>query len=89
MASCNDRRKLAEQFAIAAREHSEAIARLVVHEGTPTHAEFSKLRSVLIEAQERCETAGVEFEQHVAMHDCDVIMKTSRARAHVAASVGV
>ena len=87
MASCNDRRKLAEQFAIAAREYSEAVARLVVHEGPPTHAEFRKLRSVLIEAQERCVSVGVEFEQHVAMHGCD--LDTKRSRAHVMASAGV
>ena len=89
MASCNDRRKLAEQFAIAAREYSEAVARWVLHNSPPSHGEYSTLRSSVIEAQERCVTAGVEFEQHVAMHDCDVITKKSRARTDVAASVGV
>jgi hypothetical protein len=87
MVCCNDRRRLAEQFAVAAREYSEAVTRLVLHEGPSTQAEFSTLRSVLIEAQERCERAGVEFEQHVASHDCDVFSK--KPRAHVTASVGV
>ena len=79
MASSKDRRRLAEQFALAAREYSEAVARLVLYEGPPTHAEYSTLRSIMIEAQERCESARVEFEQHVATHSCDVFTKKSHA----------
>jgi hypothetical protein len=91
MVCCNDRRRLAEQFAVAAREYSEAVTRLVLHEGPPTHAEFSTLRSVLTEAQERCESAGVEFEQHVATHDCGVSTNKSRlaTAALATASEGV
>lgn len=88
MASCNDRRKLAEQFALAAREYAEAVARLVQHEGPPSHAEYSTLRSAMIETQERCESAGVEFQQHVEAHDCGVFTNESlfAASAHVPAS---
>jgi hypothetical protein len=91
MASCNDRRRLAEQFALAAREYSEAVARLVQHEGPPSHAEYGELRSVVTEAHERCVSAGVEFDQHVETHGCDVFPKKSRSAAshHVTASAGV
>ena len=87
MSFCKDRRRFAEQFALAAREYSEAVARLVLHEGPPSHAEYSTLRSSLIETQERCVTAGVEFEQHLASHDCDV--RTKKSRDYLTASVGV
>ena len=87
MASCNDRRRLAEQFALAAREYSEAVARLVLHEGPPTDAEYSTLRSAVIETQERCVSAGVEYEQHVVTHSCDVF--TKKSRTHIRASVGI
>ena len=87
MAYCNDRRRLAEHFALAAREYSEAVARLVLHEGPPTEAEYSALRSAVIETQDRCVSAGMEFEQHVATHSCDVF--TKKSSAHIRASVGV
>jgi hypothetical protein len=91
MASCNDRRRLAEQFALAAREYSEAVARLVQHEGPPAQAEYDALRSIVIEAHDRCESAGVEFVQHVATHGRDVFMNKSAvvASTFVTASAGV
>jgi hypothetical protein len=90
MSSCKDRRKLAEQFAVAARQHSEAVARLVLHEGTSSDVEYGSLRKVMIEAQYCCDSAGVEFEQHVAAHGCGVFTKESRvpASTHVTASAG-
>ena len=92
MPCCNDRRKLAEQFALAAREYSEVVARWVLHEGPPTHVEYSALRLAVIEAHERCESAGVEFEQHVALHGCAVFTNKSRraksADASASASIG-
>jgi hypothetical protein len=82
MSSCNDRRKLAEQFARAAREYSEAVAQLVLHEGPPSVAEYGELRSVVNRTHERCETAGVDFEQHVAIHGCGIFTnKSHRATA--------
>jgi hypothetical protein len=81
MSSCNNRRRLAEQFALAAREYSEAVTRLVQHEGPPSHAEYGALRLVVIEAQERCESAGVEFERHVATHSCGLFKNESRFAA--------
>jgi hypothetical protein len=91
MASCNDRRRLAEQFALAAREYSEAVARLVQHEGLPSNAEYTTLRSVMIEVQKRCESAGAAFEQHVATHGCGAFKNESlfTASAQVTASAGV
>ena len=88
MAACKDRRRLAEQFALAARDYSEAVVRLVQHEGPPSHVEYGELRSAVIEAQERCVSAGEDFEQHVALHDCAVFTnKSQRAKsAHASAS---
>jgi hypothetical protein len=92
MSFCNDRLKLAEQFATAAREHSEAVAGFVQHEGPPSDAEYGALRLVVIEAQERCEGAGEEFELHVAAHGCGVFTNKSRlaksAHASASASIG-
>jgi hypothetical protein len=92
MPSCNDRRRLAEQFALAAREHSDAVVRLVQHEGPPSHAEYGALRSVVNETRERCESAGVEFDQHVALHGCGVSTNKFRlaksAHASASASIG-
>ena len=92
MTYCDDRRRLAEQFALASREYSEAVARLVLHEGPPSHAEYGTLRSGVTEARERCESAGVEFEQHVALHGCAVFTNKSRgaksAQASASASIG-
>jgi hypothetical protein len=77
MTTCNDRRRFAEQFALAAREYFEAVTRLVQHEGPPAQAEYDALRSIVIEAQERCGCAGVEFVQHVATHGCAVFTNKS------------
>ena len=77
MASCNDRRRLAEQFALAAREHSDAVVRMVQDDGL-SHAEYSALRLVVIEAQERCDSAGEQYELHVAAHGCSVFKDESR-----------
>jgi hypothetical protein len=92
MSCCKVHRKLAEQFALAAREYSEAVARLVLHEGPPSDAEYGALRSVVIKTHECCEIAGVEFEQHFAAHGSGVIMNKSRlaksAHASASASIG-
>jgi len=85
--SCNDRRRLAEQFALAAREYSEAVTRLVQHEGPPAQAEYRALRSVVIEAQERCESARGQFEQHIATHGCSV--RRFVASGYATASAGI
>lgn len=87
MAHCKDRRKFAEQFALAAREYSEAVARLVLHEGPPAQAEYDALRCSVNETHDRCETAGLEFEQHVATHGCCVLTnKSHRQRGNLTAA---
>ena len=83
MVFCNDRRRLAEVFATAGREYSEAITRLVADEVLPAE-EYGRLRSVMIEAQDRCDHARIEFEQHVAIHRCGKSSDISRAGAAIA-----
>jgi hypothetical protein len=77
MSSCNNRRRLAEQFALAAREYAEAVAGLVLHEGPPAQDQYGALRAVVTDAHERCESAGVEFERHVATHGCGLFKNES------------
>ena len=90
MALCNDRRRLAEQFALFAREYSEAVARLAQHEGPSSNAEYGALLSAVNETRQRCECAGVDFEQHVAVHDCGVVTnKSFSATVRVTASAGI
>ncbi len=91
MTPCKDRRRFAEQFALAAREYSEAVTRLVQHEGPPAQAEYDALRSNVIEAHDRSESAGVEFVQHVAAHGCGVFTNKSAvlATTFVTAHAGV
>jgi hypothetical protein len=64
---------------------------LVLHEGPPSDAEYGALRSVVIKTHERCERDGVEFEQHVAAHDCGVSTNEYRlaAAAHASASASI
>jgi hypothetical protein len=82
---CSDRRRLAEQFALAAREYSEAVALLAQHAGPSSNVEYGALLSAVNEKRQRCECAGVDFEQHVAAHDCGV----SRLAVRVPASAGI
>jgi hypothetical protein len=91
MALCKDRRRLAEQFALAAREYSEAVARLAQHEGPSSNVEYGALLSAMNETRQRCECAGADFEQHVAMHNCGEIANKSRfaASARVPVSAGI
>jgi hypothetical protein len=72
MALCKDRRRLAEEFALSAREYSDAAARLAQHEGPSSNVDYGALLSAVNEIYKRCEDAGVGFEQHVAAHECGV-----------------
>ena len=91
MASCKDRQKLAEQFAVAARQHSEAVTRLVQHEGTSSHTEYSALLSAANKTHGRCDRAGLDFIHHVATHGCGVSANESLvpASTYISARAGI
>jgi len=66
--SCAIRRKLAEEFAIAARLYAESAIRLA---SSGAYAiDYACLRDQTIEAQGRPETAFRGFNEHVASHQC-------------------
>ena len=67
-ASCPLRRDLANEFAIAARLHAEAVVSLT--SSVLDRAEFDRLRRAAKQAQERSEAARTRFEDHLMMHNC-------------------
>jgi hypothetical protein len=68
--SCKDRRKLAEEYAIATRVYSDAVARLAQHSGISSEEEYHSLRMIMVEARNQSENAAMEFERHLAKHCC-------------------
>ena len=69
-ALCPDRRRLAEEFAIATREYSDAVAELASHCGAISEAQYQKLRVAADAARLDSENTGMELQRHVAMHAC-------------------
>ena len=66
---CADRRRLAEQFATAAREYSEAVIRAMVLD--PAGEQDNDVLHIAVsEAEERSRKAGLEYEHHVQTHRC-------------------
>jgi hypothetical protein len=65
---CEIRRKLAEQFATAARLYAERVVSLASNISDVDHARLSKNAH---EAQDRSEAAFIAFEEHVRLHGCN------------------
>ena len=68
--SCNERRKLAEEFAIATRKYSDAVAELASLRGATIEAQYQKLRVVADQARQDSESTGMELQRHIASHGC-------------------
>jgi hypothetical protein len=66
--SCALRRKLAEEFATAARLYAESAIRLAC--SGKSAVDYAYLRDQTIEAQGRSEVAFKGFNEHVASHRC-------------------
>jgi hypothetical protein len=64
------RRRLAEEFAIAARLHAEAVISFTHAVGKVSPDEYRLLRTAVKEAQLRVEAAGAAFDGHVKAHSC-------------------
>lgn len=69
-AICPDRRRLAEEFAIATRAYSDAVVQFATHRGTTSEAEYQRLRGVMDQAQQDSENTGTELQRHVTSHRC-------------------
>jgi len=65
---CDSCRLLSEQFATAARLHSEAVALLTANAPNRPRHEYIRLRDAAEEARRRSESARVAFERHVDSH---------------------
>jgi hypothetical protein len=68
--SCEVRRQLARQFAIAARLYAEAVVMLTRDPGTVSNWDYGRLREAAEQAQARSESTGRAFEKHVDSHKC-------------------
>ena len=66
--SCSIRRKLAEEFATAARLYAESAIRLAC--SGKSAVDYADLRDQTIEAQGKSEVAFRGFNEHVASHRC-------------------
>jgi hypothetical protein len=66
---CEERRRLAEQFAINARLYADAVVNLTRMQNM-TAEEYVELRSAAEQAQWRTERARAAFEEHVDLHRC-------------------
>ena len=68
--SCKDRRKFTEQFAIATRAYSDAVAQLATHRGATSEPEYHRLEIVVAEARRESENTGMELQRHIATYPC-------------------
>ena len=64
---CEIRRKLAEEFATAARLYGESVVELA---SSISNGDYARLCKKTQEAQDRSEAASVAFEEHVDLHRC-------------------
>ena len=68
--NCNERSRLAADYAMATREYSEAVVNFLQVAGRVSGQEYRRLRCVVDEALRRSEDAGATFEQHTSAHGC-------------------
>ena len=64
---CEIRRKLAEEFATAARLYGERVVSLV---SITSNNEYVRMSKIAHEAQDRSEAAFIAFEEHLKSHRC-------------------
>jgi len=74
---CKTRCELAEQFAIAARQYSEAVIILTQYEGTCSQSDYVRLRAGVEQAEQRSESACFAFEEHLKRHGCQFTIGTN------------
>ena len=67
---CTDRERLSEKFAIAAREVSEAVVKLVQDRGRSSEARYVQLRTNAREARRQSEMNESDLARHIEEHGC-------------------
>lgn len=65
---CELRRRLADEFSIAARLYAEIVVRLTTSHAS--EAGYVHLQRMTREAQQRSQDAFIAFEQHLESHRC-------------------
>jgi len=68
--SCEVKRRLSEQFAIAARRFDEAVVLLTNHPSQMTPGEHERLWTDSRQALERADAAARAYKEHVDAHGC-------------------
>jgi hypothetical protein len=66
---CEIERRLAEQFATAARQYAEAVVALTVQIAL-SQSEYSRLRDATRTARQQVHSIGARYEEHVESHRC-------------------
>jgi hypothetical protein len=66
---CEVRRRLAEAFAINARQYADAVVSLTRAQNASIE-EYARLRDAAEKAKARVGQSGVAFEEHVDQHQC-------------------
>ena len=79
---CDLRRELAEAFANAARQYSEAAVRLVTLGSSEVN--YARLSQLALEAQRRSEEAFALYREHVVSHRCVARMEEAAEQARTA-----
>jgi hypothetical protein len=67
--NCETKRRLADEFATAARLFAEAVV-LFTCRDSRSKDEYNRLRNASRAAQEQAEIARIAFEEHVDSHGC-------------------
>ena len=76
---CEVRRRLAEEYATAARVYAEAVVMLTRNQAN-SHIDYSRLREAAEKARERSEATRVAFEEHIDLHQCGTAQKVPGGR---------
>jgi hypothetical protein len=68
--NCPVRRRLGEEFALAARLYAEAVVQLMRDPITMSDRDYQQLHAAVEQARARSEVAGRAFKEHVESHGC-------------------
>jgi hypothetical protein len=82
--SCQTRRELAERFATAARQYSEAVVHFTEFPGKLSQGDYDRLRTAVEKAQVHSERMCYKFEEHVRSHGCQIELQLVTSLADVA-----
>jgi hypothetical protein len=68
--SCEEKDRLAEEYAATTAKFAEAVRQLQQNIGTSGRPEYERLQRASDEARVKSEQARLSLEQHIAAHRC-------------------